>query len=202
MDEAGPARAGTEGSAVLVPVPQAEKVLAEWRARHDPVAAAGVPAHVTLIVPWLPADEIGPGALAGLAEVASSTPPWEFRLTGVAWFGRRVLWLVPEPAEEFTQLTVRLADRFGTPPWEGAFDELVPHLTVGRADGDATALDRVADELRARLPIYCRADEMWVMLASGRRWSVRARLPFGRRSGALGGATVTPRFHRGRRAAP
>lgn len=178
---------------MLVPVPQAERILAEWRARHDPVAAVGVPAHVTLIVPWLPADAISPETLAELAELSASTPPWEFRLTGVAWFGRRVLWLVPEPAEAFSQLSIRIAERFGTPPWEGAFDELVPHLTVGHADWDPTALEEVAAELRARLPLDCRADEMWVMLAAGRRWSVRARLPFGRRPGALGKGTVTPR---------
>lgn len=187
---------------MLVPVPQAEKVVAEWRARHDPVAAAGVPAHVSLIVPWLPADEIGPQPLAELAEAAASTRPWEFRLTGVAWFGRRVLWLVPEPAEPFARLTRRLADHFGTPPWEGAFEDIVPHLTVGQADGDPTILDQVADELQARLPLDCRADELWVMLAAGRRWSVRARLPFGRRPGALGKGTAMPRRHPGRPSAP
>jgi 2'-5' RNA ligase len=186
----------------LVPVPQAERVVAEWRSRHDPVAAAGVPAHVTLLAPWLPADEIGPQPLAELAGAAASTRPWEFRLTGAAWFGRRVLWLVPDPAEPFARLTSRLAEQFGTPPWGGAFDEVVPHLTVGQADGDPTALDRVADELQARLPLACRADELWVMLATGRRWSVRARLPFGRSPGGPAGSAAMPRRHPGRPSAP
>ncbi len=187
---------------MLVPVPQAERIVAEWRARHDPVAAAGVPAHVTLIVPWLPAAEIGAGPLAELAEVAASTRPWEFRLTGVAWFGRRVLWLVPEPAEPFAGLTARLAERFGTPPWDGEFEDVVPHLTVGRAEGDPTSLDHVGEELRSLLPIDCRADELWVMLAAGRRWSVRARLGLGRRSRVAGLPGAKPWSARGRPSAP
>lgn len=168
------------GSAVLIPVPQAEPLVSAWRARHDPVAAAGVPAHITLIVPWLPPPDIRPGDLSALAEVAAATPTWDFTLTGVSWFGRRVLWLVPEPDEPFRALTARLAERFGTKPWEGAFADVVPHLTVGHTDGDASALDRVGEELQAKLPVPCRAEELWVMVAADRQWAVRARTPLAR----------------------
>ena len=165
---------------MLLPVPQAEPLVSAWRARHDPVAAAGVPAHISLIVPWIPPPAIHPADLADLAEVTAGTPCWDFSLTGVSWFGRRVLWLVPEPAEPFQELTARLAERFGTLPWDGAFGEVVPHLTVGHADGDAARLDRVGEDLTARLPVACRAEELWVMVASGRRWAVKARCPLRR----------------------
>ena len=63
--------------------------------------------------------------------------------THVDWFGRRVLWVAPEPAGPFLELTDRLADRFGTPPWDDEFDEVVPHLTVAHAsDGVELVPDR------------------------------------------------------------
>jgi len=51
-------RSGRGQSAVLIPVPEAESIVGRWRHEYDPVAAAGGPAHITLVVPWLPPDEI------------------------------------------------------------------------------------------------------------------------------------------------
>ena len=41
-------------SAILLCVPEAEKLVHEWRLKGDPSAARGVPAHVTLLYPFLP----------------------------------------------------------------------------------------------------------------------------------------------------
>jgi hypothetical protein len=77
--------------------------------------------------------------------------------------------------EPFTRLVGLLADRFGTPPYDDEFDEVVPHLTVGHAT-DGVELSAVADELSAKLPIRCRAKEVWVMVGDGQTWSVRERI--------------------------
>jgi 2'-5' RNA ligase len=170
---------GRAQSALLVPVPAAEGIVDRWRQEYDPVAPTGVPAHITLIVPWLPPAEIGDDDLRELAAVLGDTEPWDFALTHVAWFARRVLWLAPEPAGPFRALTGVLADRFGTPPWEDEFDEVVPHLTVAHASGDGVGLGRVVEDLRAALPVACRAEEVLVMVGDGRSWSVRAGFPLG-----------------------
>ena len=78
-----------------------------------------------------------------------------------------MLWVAPEPAEPFLALTDRLADRFGTPPWDDEFDEVVPHLTVAHAsDGVELVPDR-RRRVTARLPLVCRAEEVWVMVGDG-----------------------------------
>ena len=41
-------------SAVLVQVPEAERVVSRHRARLDAAATAGVPAHVTVLFPFVP----------------------------------------------------------------------------------------------------------------------------------------------------
>lgn len=159
-------------SAVLIPVPAADSVVGRWRYLHDPVAAAGVPAHVTLVVPWLPPDEITPAELDELADELSEVKAFEFDLTHVDWFGRRVLWAAPEPARIFLELTRRVAERFGTPPWDDEFDEVIPHLTIAHAS-DGVELVPIAADVAGRLPLRCRAEEVWVMVGDGSRWERR-----------------------------
>jgi 2'-5' RNA ligase len=161
----------------LVPVPAAEHIVGRWRELYDPVAPVGVPAHVTLIVPWLPPAEIVTEDVAELRECLSGVAAFDFKLTDVAWFGRRVLWVAPEPADVFRSLTNMLAERFGTPPWEDEFDDVVPHLTVAHASGDGVELGLVEREVRRGLPIACRASAVWVMVGDGNRWSVEATVP-------------------------
>jgi 2'-5' RNA ligase len=169
---------GGRQSAVLIPVPDAEEVVGPWRHEHDPVAPAGVPAHVTLIVPWLPPGEMVPGDIDELAAVLAVEAPFDFTLERVGWFGRRVLWLAPEPAATFVALTARLAERFGTPPYADDFDEVVPHLTVAHAS-DGVELAPVADALGRSLPVRCRAEEVWVMVGDGVQWERSAVLRLG-----------------------
>jgi 2'-5' RNA ligase len=166
---------GRVQSAVLIPVPQADSVVGRYRFEHDPVAAAGVPAHVTLVVPWLPPAEISEEDLSELEEELGGVAAFDFQLTRVDWFGRRVLWVAPEPAEPFLKLTHRIAERFNTPPWEDEFDEVVPHLTVAHAS-DGVELVPIAADVATRLPVQCRAQEVWVMVGGGGRWELRHRV--------------------------
>lgn len=160
---------------MLVPVPSADAVVGQWRRLYDPVALAGVPAHVTLVVPWLHPDAITASALGHLEEELADVKAFDFELTRVGWFGRRVLWLAPEPAQPFLDLTTRLAGRFHTPPWEDEFDEVVPHLTVAHAT-DGVELAPVAREVATGLPLRCRAEEVWVMVGGRGTWDLRHRV--------------------------
>jgi hypothetical protein len=67
-----------------------------------------------------------------------------------------------------------LADRYGTPPWEDEFDEVVPHLTVAHQQTGAD-LDQLEAQLAPRLPIGCVAEEVWVMDGDGSSWGLRHR---------------------------
>jgi hypothetical protein len=53
-------------SALLLAVPAAEAAAGPHRARLDASARDGVPAHITVLYPFLPPAEIGPHVLAGL----------------------------------------------------------------------------------------------------------------------------------------
>jgi hypothetical protein len=96
-----------------------------------------------------------------------------------AWFDDRVLWLAPDDGGPFRELTRRVWAEFPEhPPFEGAFDDVVPHLTVGH-DQPPDVLARAEDEVRTHLPIEGPATEV-VLLAQdepGGRWRRSATLP-------------------------
>jgi 2'-5' RNA ligase len=160
-------------SAIFIPVPEADAVIGSWRAVHDPKARSGVPAHITLVVPWLPPREINEAHFNEVDSLLAGQPAFDYCLEKVQWFGDRVLWLAPSPAEPFKRLTWLLATHFGTPPWQGEFPDVVPHLTVGLAGCalGSTLADAAAD-IAEKLPISCRAREVDVMCGDGSRWSV------------------------------
>jgi 2'-5' RNA ligase len=164
-------------SAILVPVPEAEELIGDWRAVHDPKARTGVPAHITLVVPWVPPEQLKPEHFEELEELLADQGPFDYSLDRVGWFGQRVLWLAPTPADPFKRLTAMLASHFDTPPWKGEFAEVVPHLTVGLA-GHAVGntLEEAAEDLPTKLPVRCRAREVDVMCGDGYRWDVRYRV--------------------------
>jgi hypothetical protein len=67
-----PASAPASESVVLVPVPEAERVVSPHRAQLDRSAALGVPAHVTVLYPFVPPPAITPPMLDALAGAVTS----------------------------------------------------------------------------------------------------------------------------------
>jgi 2'-5' RNA ligase len=160
-------------------VPEAEALVGAWRAAHDPTARAGVPAHITLVVPWVPPEQIKQDHFEELEELLGHQKPFDYSLAAVRWFGRRVLWLAPSPAAPFKHLTMLLAEHFETPPWQGEFPEVIPHLTVGLA-GQArdSSLSEAAEDLASKLPLRCRAGQVDVMVGDGADWTVVYQVMF------------------------
>jgi 2'-5' RNA ligase len=165
-------------TALLVPVPKAEDLVGHLRQEHDPSAAAGVPAHVTVMVPFLPPQELDAELISELRRVLAEVPPFGFRLAAVGWFGRSVLYLAPEPAQPFIKLTELVIRQFGTAPYDGEYDSIVPHLTVAHAS-DGVELAPVAEQLAGGLPLDCRAEEVWLMESDAQVWHRRRQFPLG-----------------------
>jgi 2'-5' RNA ligase len=153
----------------------AEQLVGSLRARHDPAANAGMPAHVTLLYPFLRPGRIDAGVERSLGEVLTAFSQFEFTLARVGRFPG-VLYLAPEPREAFVRLTEALVARWpGCPPYGGQYEEVVPHLTVAMG----TEPPGVADSLAAALPIRTQADRAALMMRRrGEAWATRIELPF------------------------
>jgi 2'-5' RNA ligase len=128
-------------TALVIAVPEAEPLVSDWRAQHDWSAQRGVPAHITLLYPFAPTEKVDDELLGQLRELFAAEAAISFELARVARFPE-VAWLAPEPSEPFTALTDLIAARFPDyPPYEGAHDVVIPHLTV--AEGGVELQDRV-----------------------------------------------------------
>ena len=140
-------------SAVIVPVPEAEPLVGKFRASLDRSAEWGVPAHVTIIYPFLAPDRLGSEELRRLRDAVASVSPFDVVFPQVRWFAKTVVWLAPEPPDGFRALINAVWSAFpDCPPYGGAFAASVPHLTVGR-DADLEAMSAAGGAVSARLPL-------------------------------------------------
>jgi 2'-5' RNA ligase len=164
-------------SALVVEVPEAEPLVYEWRLRYHN-ASLGIPAHVTLIFPFVPTDDLSPALSEELRELFGRLAAFSFSLPRVARFPD-VAWLAPDPDEPFRHLTELLASRYPEfPPYEGIHDDVVPHLTVGH--GDAAFQDEVDAALSPQLPISADAREVTLLVEDeAGLWRVGERFPLG-----------------------
>lgn len=159
-------------TALIVSVPEAEVLVADLRARFDPAAAEGVPAHVTILVPFIALEDLDAASLARLEGALRETAAFDFTLARVGRF-ERTAWLAPEPAPPFIALAQAVMREFPEwLPYGGAHDHIVPHLTA--ADGDAQAAEVAAAELAARLarqgPVRARCEAVELLENRGPRW--------------------------------
>lgn len=169
VDEPPPA---TE-TAVIVPVPAAERVVGPHRRVLDHSALWGVPAHVTVLYPFLPPDRVTANTIDDLRACLAEVDAFECTFARVRWFEQDVVWLAPEPDGPFRALTEAVWRRFPDhPPYRGAHPDVVPHLTVGSTRlGDLAGLRRAAIDVlttvsddrsasSAKLPIRARVDQV------------------------------------------
>jgi 2'-5' RNA ligase superfamily len=159
----------TRGTALIIPVPEAETAVGAIRLEHNASAALGVPAHITILFPFVPLEQLDDDALGDLI---GRFPAFDFTLDRVERFDNGLVWLHPSPSWRFADLTAAVWQRWpDQPPYGGGFDQVVPHLTVSE-----TPLD-----VEVELPIACHAHEVLLIEQEepGGRWATRLRFPFG-----------------------
>jgi 2'-5' RNA ligase len=162
---------------VVVPVKDAEPLVSTLRSRFDSSARQGMPAHITILYPFLRPRRLTDDVVAQLTQLCALQPALKVVFRRTARFAN-VLYLDPDPASDLLKLTFDLARQWPeAPPYGGEFDEIIPHLTVAQDVGDGT-LDAVDAELSPGLPLTARLDHALLLVNDGTRWRERARLPF------------------------
>jgi 2'-5' RNA ligase len=171
-------------SALIVPIPGTASIVDEYRATMDPSHALGVPPHVTVLFPFASPDDIGDAGVARLRDEIRSLPRFAATFAGVDWFGEDVVWLRPVDDTGFRRLTEtahRLFPSFA--PYGGAYEDAVPHLTIGMAPTATPEILRdAAAAITPSLPISAVVNEVHygVFTGASGSWHVQHRLPLGR----------------------
>jgi 2'-5' RNA ligase len=162
-------------TALVIPVPEAELSVGPWRLQYASDAANGMWAHVTLIYPFRDSARIDATTMRGIERVVASFVSFPFTLSTVEYFRSPpvVLYLAPEPAAPFQELTRAFARVFpDAPPYGGVFDEIVPHVTVAD-ENDLEILATIEAEVASRLPIKAIAREVELVEHAPQGWSRR-----------------------------
>ena len=147
---------------------------------HDAVAAYGIPAHVTVLYPFVPRAGLTNEVRDAVSAIFGAIPAFDYRFDRVARFDDTTVYLAPKPTDRFVGLTNAVHARWPDhPPYGGMHDVVIPHLTVG--DGlDAPTTDELEVTAREALtrhgPIVGRAVEVALMTwGSDNRWSLDSR---------------------------
>jgi len=145
---------------IQVPVPRLELLVR----RHVIAANPGVSlpddmtacAHITLLGPFVDRRDVNAQLLTTLEELLAPVRGFTFELSRVDRFPSGLIYLAPNPAEPFKRLTEILAAAFPDwPPYGAAFDDVVPHLSIGQ---NLTEME--VDSLHEQLPIFATAEQV------------------------------------------
>jgi 2'-5' RNA ligase len=134
---------------------------------------------VTILYPFVAPLDLDRGVRRTLARIATAEPAFDVRFESVGRFPT-VVYVRPEPAAPFNRLTEAIHARFPDfPPYGGAFDDVVPHLTI--TEGATAPLDEIEREAAGSLPFAGRVTALEVLVEDeARRWRTRWRIPLGR----------------------
>ena len=167
-------------SAVIVRV-RLPSGLEQLRRRLVHKAPDGVPAHVTMLHPFVEPDELDGSVRRRLGAVAARHRAFDYRLSGMATWPLAV-YVAVRPVEPFARLQHDLQAAFPEFPIYGepAGFRFVPHVTI--ADRDPVAESGLAAERAwAALPRRARAAAIELIgTDAGGRWHLIWRLPLGR----------------------
>lgn len=168
-------------SGLLVEIPEAEPVVADHRAALDANAHLGVPAHVTVLFPFLPPGRLDREVTSTLEALFATRPAFTTRFARTRWFDEDVLWLAPEDPGPFVALTHAVHAAYpGFPPYEGEYDDLAPHLTVAHGHPLVRMLE-AERRIRPLLPVAAQVASVTLLTqaAPGTRWTRHARFALG-----------------------
>lgn len=169
-------------TALVIMVPEAEELVKPYRDLYDPAAANGIPAHITLVSPFLPIHEISAIKLTSLTRIFKEQDPFEFSLVATARFPG-VLYLEPEPSRALKAMILAVCKYAPHAlPYGGQHADLVPHLTVACLNDEAE-LDQVAGDFAKQadhqLPILSKASEAILLENGTGHWKKHATFLIG-----------------------
>ena len=161
-------------SVLLVPFRELAAAVEPWL-EHSVGArpSHGIPPHVTLLFPFPPPDE---SVVAEATDALAKLESFDVMFGELRRFtDTKALYLTPDPVEPFIAVIESLVATFpGWLPYGGAYDSIVPHLTVAWG----AQLDEAEADLEPRLPLRARAREAVLLTeVQPRRWLPHTSFP-------------------------
>jgi hypothetical protein len=162
---------------LVVPVPAVEALLASVGARYPGTVRDGVPAHVSLLYPFVAAAELDERVSCAVGELFAEQAPMRVEFAE-CYRQDGFVALRPDPIEGLKELVCMARCRWpDVVPYEGVYGDVDPHLTVAMRCSEETAVT-IKQEVTAQLPISAELREAWLVAFAG-QWRLRGRFKFG-----------------------
>ena len=163
-------------------VPEVEPVVSAFRARFAAASIAkGIPTHITLLIPYVPAARLDDDALSAAREHFRGVAPFAAELVAVGRFEEHV-WLAPSPRDTFVELIRATCRRYPESSYGTEFPDPVPHLTIGQVSPGVSVeaiLGAAEAEIAPHLPVAFGASTATLLeeQANG-TWASTTEFPF------------------------
>jgi 2'-5' RNA ligase superfamily len=155
-------------SALVLLAPRVHDALYDLRARYLRNLGRKMPSHVTVLFPFR--NPVDADAVAEIERICAATALFDATFGEVRRFGTSVVWLQPEPATRFNELTSLVTTAFpDCAPYAGKHRANTPHLSVGSRLAREVA-DALAAEVVPLLPLRDRIDALSLMFETGDGW--------------------------------
>lgn len=165
-------------TALLAVVDDVEPLADRWRQRFNSSAAEGLPAHVTVLVPFLDIARLDQGELDELTALFARQDRFSVEFNRVGRFPQ-VRYLAPTPAGRFRELTEAVVARWPeAPPYGGQFADVIPHLTIAN-EQRPEVFDEVEAAMEAQLPVSAAVSSVSLFVNDGLHWHRRTDFALG-----------------------
>ncbi|MEP7291800.1 MAG: 2'-5' RNA ligase family protein [Chloroflexota bacterium] len=167
---------------VIVAPPHIQTFATPLRLKYGFEGMLRVPAHITVLFPFVPLDELD-AACETLRPLFADVPPFEVTLDGYGHFPTAT-YLKPANPEPIKALFRLIHGAFpGCPPYRGAFgsDDIIPHMTIGEFGSE---IERASAEFPAYAPISFRVPHVHLIVGMEHEpipWVTHDVIPLGKR---------------------
>ena len=169
-------------SALLIQVLEAEPLVGSYWNKYDRSAGWGIPAHITVLYPFIPPGEITESNIKAMQNLFAQFPRFRAKLAGTRMFPD-TLYLFPEPDIPFRELTEAIYGLFPKfQPYGGVYADVIPHLTIAQTSDRELLAQITADFDKSsirRLPFSIEVSEVALWDNSSGNWKPRDRFAMG-----------------------
>jgi 2'-5' RNA ligase len=166
-------------TAIVVPVEGAELLLSAAATALGFDRPPGMPAHVTLLYPLVDAERLVVGHAHEAQRALADVHPFECSFSSIGRFDDPpvAIYLEPKPVEQFSAMIEALIAAFPNfPPYGGAADEVVPHLTIVET-ADRNLWAEVEEWVKPQLPVRTSVQGFSIYMQTDTGWVERFKLP-------------------------
>ncbi len=167
--------------AIVVPLPRCDSLLDDVATRLGIDRPVGMPAHVTLLYPFVDAAQLVAGMAAKAQQALSHVEPFACKFST---FGRftfptpTALYLQPTPIEPFKAMIAALERAFGLRSYGGQHEQVIPHMTPVEGD-DVDLWGRTESAVRRSLPVSETIRTFSIYRQTDSGWQEAFTLPLG-----------------------